>query len=70
VPSTPALTAADLSTPRTRRGGPPSVFDASRLCALLRTGQDPAHVIISTTMPRYQISDEQCQALWSYLLTR
>jgi hypothetical protein len=68
--STPPLTAVELSTPRSRRGGPPSAFDASRLCALLRNGTDPAHVIISTTMPRYQISDEQCRALWSYLLTR
>lgn len=68
--ATPALTADELSTPRVRRGGPPSVFDAGRLCALLRSGTDPAHVIISTTMPRYQIDDEQCHALWTYLSTR
>ena len=65
-----ALTAAELTTARVRRGGPASVFDAGRLCALLRDGIDPAHVIISTTMPRYEIGDEQCQALWSYLMTR
>ena len=66
----PPLSAAELGTPRARRGGPPSVFDAGRLCALLRSGTDPAHVIISTTMPRYRISDDQCRALWAYLSTR
>jgi hypothetical protein len=69
-PAAPALTAAELAAPRVRRGGPPSAFDAGRMCALLRSGTDPAHVIISTTMPRYQISDEQCRALWAYVLTR
>lgn len=70
APFATALTAAELSTPRVRRGGPASVFDAGRLCALLRDGSDPAHVMITTTMPRYDIGDEQCQALWSFLMTR
>lgn len=64
------LTAASLTTPRPRRGGPPSRFDAAALCALLRTGTDPAHVMIATTMPRYDVSDAQCHDLWAYLQTR
>jgi hypothetical protein len=66
----PPLTAAALSTPARRRGGPPSRYDAASLCTLLRSGVDPAHVMIQRTMPRYQISDTDCQALWLHLLER
>jgi hypothetical protein len=66
----PALTAAALSTPTRRRGGPPSRYDAVSLCTLLRNGVDPAHVMIERTMPRYTISDADCQALWLHLLER
>jgi hypothetical protein len=64
------LTHAALTEPRVRRGGPASVFDADSLCSLLRTGVDPASIIISTTMPRYRISDAQCADLWTYLQHR
>lgn len=64
------LNAASLQTARPRRGGPPSAFDAARLCALLREGVDPAHVMIATTMPRYDITDAQCEDLWAYLRSR
>lgn len=64
------LNRAALTTPTVRRGGPASVFDAASLCSLLRTGVDPASIIISTTMPRYRISDAQCADLWAYLLSR
>lgn len=60
----PALTAATLGKPTHRRGGPPSRYDAASLCRLLRTGVDPAHVMILRTMPRYEISDNDCQSLW------
>jgi hypothetical protein len=66
----PPLTAATLSTPARRRGGPPSRYDATSLCTLLRSGVDPAHVMIQRTMPRYEISDTDCQALWLHLLER
>jgi hypothetical protein len=63
----PALTAGTLSDVVRRRGGPPSRYDATSLCVLLRTGVDPAHVIILRTMPRYDIADADCRALWLHL---
>lgn len=63
----PLLTAALLTEPQRRRGGPPSRYDAMSLCKLLRTGIDPAHVMVARTMPRYEIGDDQCHALWAYL---
>lgn len=64
-----ALNRASLLEPRSRRGGPPSIFDQAGLCRLLRTGVDPAHVLISTTMPRYTLSDLQCRQLMAYLVS-
>ncbi len=64
------LTAAALTLPRVRRGGPPTAFGAKALCVLLREGTDPAHVMISTTMPRYTITDAQCDDLWTFLESR
>jgi hypothetical protein len=70
IPYATALTGTELTTPRVRRGGPRSSFDSSRLCTLLRDGTDPSHVVISTTMPRYDATDAQCDDLWAYLKTR
>jgi hypothetical protein len=78
APSTPqnatpfalALTSQRLQTPQSRRGAPPSTFDARRLCELLRNGIDPAQVMVSTTMPRYEITDAQCEDLWAHLISR
>jgi hypothetical protein len=70
VPFALPLTSQRLQTAQSRRGGPPSTFDAGRLCTLLRSGTDPAQVIISTTMPRYDITDAQCDDLWVFLTTR
>lgn len=53
------------STPR--RGGPATRFDRESFCKLLRTGVDPAWIVINQTMPRYELSDEQCRLLWTYL---
>lgn len=64
------LDASTLTRPRVRRGGPATAYDAARLCALLREGTDPAHVIVSTTMPRYAAGDDQCRDLWAYLASR
>jgi hypothetical protein len=66
----PALSAATLTEALRRRGGPPSRYDAATLCALLRTGVDPAYVMIARTMPRYEISDADCRSLWLHLSTR
>jgi hypothetical protein len=63
----PPLTRALLTEPTRRRGGPPSRYDAASLCALLRTGVDPAYVIVPRTMPRYDISDADCRSLWLHL---
>lgn len=64
------LSAAWLQQARMRHGGPESVYDARSLCQLLRVGIDPAMIMVSTVMPRYQASDAQCEALWAYLTSR
>lgn len=66
----PILGNQGLSTLRQRRGGPASSYDSNSLCRLLALGQDPVHVVISTAMPRYEVSPEQCQELWTYLTAR
>lgn len=62
-----ALSSRSLLELRSRRGGPPSRFDAHALCRLLRTGVDPANIVIPSVMPRYDVSDADCEALWDYL---
>ena len=62
-----SLDAAALTNLRSRRGGPPSRFDAATLCEVLRSGRDPVQVLISSDMPRYDVTDTQCQHLWTYL---
>jgi hypothetical protein len=63
----PALSAASLTRPMARRGGPPSRYDAVALCTLLRSGIDPAHVMIQRSMPRYVVDEADCRALWRHL---
>lgn len=65
-----ALDRSSLSTPRSRRGGPASVYDVDSLCTLLRTGVDPAQVMIGQAMPRYDATPLQCEQLWAYFQTR
>jgi hypothetical protein len=60
----PRLDATYLVVARTRRGVPRIAYDAAAFCALLRTGIDPAHVLISVEMPRYALGDTDCKALW------
>jgi len=64
------LSRHSLASLQPRRGGPPSRFDDSSLCRLLRTGVDPAHVVIQRSMPRYELSDADCRALWAHLSKR
>jgi hypothetical protein len=61
------LSAASLQSSMPRRGGPPSRFDQATMCRLLRTGIDPASIIVPRSMPLYDATDEECHALWSYL---
>jgi hypothetical protein len=63
----PTLTARQLREPRARRGGPPSRYGAASFCTLLRTGVDPASVLLPREMPRYEITDADCTALWIHL---
>ena len=62
------LSAATLTRALPRRGGPPSRYDAAALCRLLRDGTDPAWVLLPRAMPRYELVDEQCRALWAHLV--
>jgi len=64
----PLLTRDRLLGSIARRGGPPSRYDAALFCRLLRSGIDPAVMLIPRQMPRYQIDDAQCHALWAYLV--
>jgi len=66
----PALGPRALAQLVARRGGPPSSYDRRSFCRLLREGVDPAHVMIPQTMPRYTLTDEECEALWLFLTTR
>jgi hypothetical protein len=50
-----------------RRGGPPFRYDLSSFCNLLRNGVDPIDVFVPALMPRYEISNDDCLALWTYL---
>lgn len=63
----PLLTAASLTDATSRRGGPPSRYEPGSFCRLLRSGVDPAYVIVPRAMPRYELSDADCADLWSFL---
>lgn len=56
-----------LTQAQPRRGGPASRYDAQAFCRVLREGVDPAWVVVNQTMPRYDLTDLQCQALWLHL---
>lgn len=64
----PHLDRAFLEDFRQRRGGPPSRYDQPAFCKLLRTGVDPAHILIAREMPTYTIDEAQCASLWLFLL--
>jgi hypothetical protein len=63
----PRLDRGLLQQAQPRRGGPPSSYDETSFCRLLREGLDPAHVLLPREMPRYRIDDRDCAALWAYL---
>ena len=66
----PELTREHLVNAHSRRGGPASVYDEAALCRLLRNGVDPAYVVVAIGMPRYELTDADCRALWIYLSRR
>lgn len=63
----PPLNRRTLQEKAPRRGGPPSSYTAGTFCEALRTGADPAGVVLAEQMPRYTVSSAACQALWTYL---
>ena len=63
----PRLDGTHLTEMRGRRGGPPSAFSPASFCRMLRTGVDPASILITRQMPRYTLDDNQCLGLWHYL---
>ena len=63
----PLLDGPRLTEMRGRRGGPPSAFSPTSFCRMLRTGIDPASILITRQMPRYTLDDNQCLGLWHYL---
>ena len=66
-PAGPALSAGTLLRPVARRGGPATVYTLDSFCLALRTGIDPAFVVIRRAMPRFELDDEQCASLWEFL---
>jgi hypothetical protein len=66
----PHLDSALLLEFRQRRGGPPSRYDQPAFCKLLRTGVDPAKILIAREMPTYDLDEPQCVSLWSFVLAK
>ena len=64
----PRLNSALLLEFHQRRGGPPSRYDEAAFCKLLRTGVDPAQIVIAREMPVYELDDARCASLWNYAL--
>ena len=64
----PTLDRSRMTEPMARRGGPLTVFSLASFCRALRTGVDPAYILITRRMPRYTLSDDQCLGLWRHLL--
>lgn len=65
--SAPSLSRAWLRQTRARRGGPAFAYEKENFCSTLRSGIDPEHVVLNRAMPRFELSNEQCLALWLYL---
>jgi len=61
------LSRESLTLLKSRRGAPPSRFDEPGFCRLMRQGIDPMNVVMPRLMPRYDLTNSQCHALWIYL---
>ncbi|SAL04582.1 hypothetical protein AWB78_07041 [Caballeronia calidae] len=66
----PPLTRESLLAETSRRGGPISHYDATAFCRAVKDGVDPAGVLLRKSMPRYQIADAECMALWRFVVHR
>jgi nitrate reductase cytochrome c-type subunit len=64
------LHSSDLTGSKARRGGPASSYNPQSFCTALRSGVDPAGILLSQVMPRYEVSDSGCQTLWDYLTAK
>jgi mono/diheme cytochrome c family protein len=69
-PFGPRLTADSLLTLAPRRGGPPSAYDRDSFCRVVSQGVDNTGVMLSKAMPQYPLSEPECSAIWSFLLTQ
>jgi hypothetical protein len=65
----PSILDGALARVQSRRNGPPGNYDAQRLCHALRSSTDPLQIRLPARMPRYDIGDEDCVALWQFLNT-
>lgn len=63
----PPLTRTWLTEPHPRRGGPAYAYDRQGFCATVRDGVDPGFVLLMRSMPRFNLNDRECRALWTYL---
>lgn len=63
----PPLDRRQLREIRARRGGPPVAYEQASFCRTLRSGVDPAHIVLPRAMPRFDADEGQCAALWDYL---
>lgn len=61
------LSATTMSRRISRRGGPAYAYDRPTFCHTVRTGVDPAGIVLESKMPRYEMSDAQCADLWFFL---
>jgi hypothetical protein len=59
-----------LTKTRQRHGGPPSSYSQASFCKLLRSGTDPVYVLVAREMPIYEMNDDQCASLWTFLTTK
>lgn len=66
----PLLGPSSLTRAAKRRGGPPSLYTEQTFCRLLREGVDPAQIVIPQLMPRYELGEKDCEALWNHLVLR
>ncbi len=66
-PAAPDLRHGWLEQVRARRNGPAGRYDQASFCRALRSGIDPVYVMLPIRMPRFTISDPDCEALWLYL---
>lgn len=64
------LNGTALTQPVSRRGGPQFIYTEASFCSFLRDGVDAVFVQASRTMPRFTVSDGECHALWTYVISR